>query len=78
MSKFEKMVYGMSIKDIREKYMESDFAKFGGLNHVIMEILVDCLPSKRPADFDQKMNIALYLLEQMDEPNQEIVVFTQH
>lgn len=72
----EKMMYGMSVEDIREDYMESLTAKFSGLEMVVAGILSDCqemismnndtIPSPCSNEYVRKqLNVAKFILFEM-------------
>lgn len=42
MTDFEKQCYGMTEADIREEYLNSISARFGGVDMVVASILSDC------------------------------------
>ncbi len=81
----EKMMYGMSVEDIREDYMNGITAKFTGLEMVVAGILSDCqemilmnnesIPSARSNEYVRKqLNVAKFILfEMMDEKRKETV-----
>ncbi len=81
----EKMMYGMSVEDIREDYMNGITAKFTGLEMVVAGILSDCqemilmnsesIPSPRSNEYVRKqLNVAKFILfEMMDEKRKETV-----
>lgn len=65
-------VYGMSVEDIREQYMNSITAKFSGLEMVAMGIMSDCQEmlnmgaGPRSVDYVRKqMNIAKFILSEL-------------
>jgi hypothetical protein len=80
MTEFENKCYGMSEQAIREQYMQSITARFGGLEMVVMSILSDCqemmamCAGPRSVEYiRQKQNIAKFILcEMMDEKRKEI------
>ena len=66
-------MYGMSIKDIKDQYMNSFTAEYSGLEMVVMGILSDCqemIAMKNPTipspNVDERirkqMNVAKYIL----------------
>lgn len=78
----EKAVYGMSIEDIEDQYMNSITAKFSGLEMVVMGILSDCqemmamnnstIPSPNSNEYVRKqLNVAKYILSEMMKAKRE-------
>lgn len=70
-------MYGMSVEDIREQYMNSITAKFSGLEMVAMGIMSDCQEmlalgaGPRSVDYVRKqMNIAKFILSEMMDRRQ--------
>ncbi len=81
----EKMMYGMSVEDIREDYMNGITAKFTGLEMVVAGILSDCqemilmnnesIPSPRSNEYVRKqLNVAKFILNEMMETKRAEVV----
>lgn len=71
-------VYGMTVADIEDQYMNSITAKFSGLEMVVMGILSDCqemIAMKNPSipslNVDERirkqMNVAKYILSEMQD-----------
>lgn len=67
-------MYGMSVEDIEDQYMNSITAKFTGLEMVVMGILSDCQEmmamgtGERSIEYVRKqMNVAKYILSKMKE-----------
>lgn len=61
-------VYGMSVQDIREDYMEGITAKFCGLEMVVAGILSDSQFALSVGDNEnarKQMNIAKFILSEM-------------
>lgn len=59
-------VYGMTIEDIREDYMDSITARLSGMEMVVMGILSDVqhvVPNNETAR--KQLNVAKYILAQM-------------
>lgn len=68
MTNRESLVYGMSIEDIREQYINSITAKCSGLEMVVMGILSDAqelLAMGRQESARKQMNVAKYILSEM-------------
>ena len=70
----ELAIYGMSVEDIEDQYMNSITAKFSGLEMVAMGILSDCQEmmamgtGPRSIEYVRKqMNVAKYILSKMME-----------
>lgn len=72
----EMNMYGMTVEDIEDQYLNSITAKFSGLEMVVMGILSDCqemmamnnnsIPSPRSNEYVRKqMNVAKYILSKM-------------
>ena len=70
----EQAIYGMSVADIKEHYMNNLTAKFCGLEMVVMGILSDCQEimamdtGPRSTEYvRQHMNVAKFILCEMQD-----------
>ena len=70
----EQAVYGMSVADIKEQYINSITARFSGLEMVVMGILSDCQEMMAmgtgPLSVDyvrKQMNVAKFILCEMQD-----------
>ena len=70
----EQAVYGMSVADIKEQYINSITARFSGLEMVVMGILSDCQEmmamgtGPRSTEYvRQQMNVAKFILCEMQD-----------
>ena len=79
----EQAVYGMSVADIKEQYINSMTARFSGLEMVVMGILSDCQEmmsmgtGPRSTEYvRQQMNVAKFILCEMQDirENKEMVL----
>ena len=79
----ENAVYGMSIEDIEDQYLNSITARCSGLEMVVMGILSDCqemiqmknptIPSPRVDELIRKqMNVAKYILSKMMDQKEAV------
>ena len=75
----EIQMYGMSVADIREQYMESLTARFSGLEMVVMGIMSDCQEmlamgaGPRAVEHVRKqMNVAKFILSEMMEQKESV------
>lgn len=79
----EIQVYGMTVADIEDQYMNSITAKFSGLEMVVMGILSDCqemmsmcspnVPQPRTNEYLRKqMNVAKYILTEMQKRKETV------
>jgi hypothetical protein len=68
MTEFESNCYGMTEADIRTQYMESNCARFSGLEMVVMGILSDCQELQAMGHneaFRKQLNVAKFILSEM-------------
>jgi len=75
MTEFETKAYGMSEQDIREQYMESNSAKWSGLEMVVSGILSDAQELLAGGQNDvarKQMNIAKFILAEMMEAKENV------
>ena len=79
----EQAMYGMSVADIKEQYMNNLTAKFCGLEMVVMGILSDCQEmmdvgtGPRSTEYVRRqMNVAKFILCEMQDirENKEMVL----
>ena len=70
----EQAVYGMSVADIKEQYINSMTARFSGLEMVVMGILSDCQEmmamgtGPRSTEYVRRqMNVAKFILCEMQD-----------
>ena len=75
----EQAVYGMSVADIKEQYMNSITARFSGLEMVVMGILSDCQEmmamgtGPRSVEYvRQQMNVAKFILCEMQDRKESV------
>ena len=64
-------MYGMSVEDIKEQYMNSITAKFAGLEMVVMGLLSDCQEMNEMNGYKEvirkNLNIAKFILCEMQD-----------
>lgn len=64
-------MYGMSVEDIKEQYMNSITAKFCGLEMVVMSLLSDCQEMNEMNGYKEvirkNLNIAKFILCEMQD-----------
>lgn len=64
-------MYGMSVEDIKEQYMNSITAKFAGLEMVVMSLLSDCQEMNEMNGYKEvirkNLNIAKFILCEMQD-----------
>lgn len=73
----EIQMFGMTKDAIREEYMESITAKLSGLEMVVAGILSDCqelTAMNRPEQVRQQLNIAKFILFEMMDQREEMVL----
>ncbi len=79
----EIQMYGMTVEDIEEQYLNSITAKFTGLEMVVAGILSDCqemislcspnVPSPRTHEYLRKqMNIAKFIIFKMKDAKESV------
>jgi hypothetical protein len=75
----EQAVYGMSVADIKEQYINSITARFSGLEMVVMGILSDCQEmmamgtGPRSVEYvRQQMNVAKFILAEMQDQKEAV------